>query len=148
MVHECCPKKLWANKSTLGKALQAWIHSHGGEFTEESLGALNALQEAWLAEHPGPASPLKTPKTRAKRRPKSAPPTAPPTTHEHAVVARDNDSMPARRLTWNDLNALHGRACLTERHIPQTCLAMLGGLLGAPPYVSRSRTHGNGALAS
>ena len=34
-----------------------------------------------------------------------------------------------QRLTWNDLNALQGRACLTERHIPQTCLAMLGGLL-------------------
>ena len=93
------PRSFGANRSTPGKALQAWIHSHGGEFTQESLEALNALQEAWLAEQPGPASPLKTPKARAKRRPKIAPPIAPPTTHEHAVVARDYDSTPAQRLT-------------------------------------------------
>ena len=71
----------------------------------------------------------KTPKAKAKRRPKNAPPVAPSTTQEHEVVARDYDSMPAQRLIWNDLNALQGKACLTERHIPQTCLAMLGGLL-------------------
>ena len=63
------PRSFGANRSTPGKALQAWIHSHGGEFTEESLEALHALQEAWAAEQPGPASPLKTPKARAKRRP-------------------------------------------------------------------------------
>ena len=52
------PRSFGANRSSPGKALQAWIHSHGGEFTEESLEALHALQEAWLAEQPGPASPL------------------------------------------------------------------------------------------
>ena len=112
------PRSFGANRSTPGKALQ-------------SLEALHALQEAWHAEQPGPASPLKTPRAKAKRKPRSSPPSTPPVTHEHAVTARDYDAMPAQRLTWHDINALQGRACLTERHIPQTCLAnaMLGGLL-------------------
>ena len=57
-----------ANRSTPGKALQAWIHSRGGEFTEESLETLHALQEAWLAEQLGRLHP------KAKRRRRSAPP--------------------------------------------------------------------------
>ena len=80
------PRSFGANRSTPGKALQAWIHSHGGEFTEESLEALSALQEAWLAEQPGPASPLKTPKARAKRRPRSGGEHPPPP--------------PVRKSTW------------------------------------------------
>ena len=99
----------------------------------------NSLKKAWkpymLSKKLGQLSsqdlppPLKTPKARAKRRPRSAPPTIPPSEQEHLVVARDYDNTPAQKLTWEELNALQGRACLTERHIPQTCSAMLGGLL-------------------
>ena len=123
------PRSFGVNRSTPGRALKAWIHSHGGEFTEESLETLHALQEAWLAEQPGPASPLKTPRAKAKRRPRSAAPLSAPSTSEHAVIAMDYDPTPAQQLTWNDIHALQGRACLTERQISQTCLAMLGGLL-------------------
>ena len=70
------PRSDGANRSTPGKALQAWIHSHRGGFTEDSLEALQALQEARRAEEPGPS-----PRARAKRRPRSAPPPQlPPTT--------------------------------------------------------------------
>ena len=49
---------------------------------------------------------------------------------------------PAQKLTWEELNALQGRACLTERHIPQTCLAMLGGLLRQMLVEQGIRWHG------
>ena len=51
------PRNYGANRSTPGKALQAWIHFRG--FTEHSLEALQALQEAWLAEQPGPCTRVK-----------------------------------------------------------------------------------------
>ena len=66
------PRSFGANRSTPGKASKAWIHDHGGEFTEESLETLHAPQEAWLAEQPGSASPLKTPRAKAKRKSRSA----------------------------------------------------------------------------
>ena len=71
-----------------------------GGFTEESLEALQALQEAWLAEQPGPFSPLKTSRARAKRKPRSAPP---PQLHsmsgeEAIVLAADYESTPAQPL--------------------------------------------------
>ena len=122
------PRSYGANRSTPGKTLQAWIDSHGG-FTEESLEALQALQEAWFAEQPGPSSPLKTPRARAKRRRRSAPPPSKPTFGEHDILTAHYESAPAQHLTWSDIHALQGRACLTERHIPQACFAMIGGLL-------------------
>ena len=110
------PRSYGANRSTPG-------------FTDESLDALHALQEAWLAEQPGPASPPKTPRARAKRRPRSAPPAQLSPTEGESLLAINYESTPAQPLTWGDIQALQGRACLTERHIPQTCLAMIGVLL-------------------
>ena len=66
------PRSFGANRSIPGKALQAWTHSHGGEFTEESRGTLHALQEAL------------TPRAKVKRRPKSAPPLSAPSTSKWA----------------------------------------------------------------
>ena len=122
------PRSFGANRSTPGKALQAWIHSRGGEFTEESLEALHALQEAWSAEQPGPASPLKTPRRGPREDPEVLPQLPFPCARAYGR------SQGLRLYTGSEtylgeLNALQGRACLTERHIPQTCLAMLGGLL-------------------
>ena len=121
--------------------------AHGGEFTEESLEALHALQEAWAAEQPGPTSTLKSPRARAKRRPRSAPPAAPPSQQEHVVVAKDYDSAPAQKLTWKEINALQGRACLTERHIPSSNLPSYVGR-ASPPNVGGKRICWHGALPS
>ena len=73
-----------------------------GGFTEESLEALQALQEAWLAEQPGPS--FKTSRARAKRRPRSAPPSQlHPMSGEEAVLAANLESAPAQPLSWNEL---------------------------------------------
>ena len=48
---------------------------------------------------------------------------------ETAVLGADYGPAAAQHLSWTQRHALQGRSCSTEGHIPQSCLAIVGGFL-------------------
>ena len=119
-----------ANRSTPGKALQAWIHSHGGEFTKESLEALHALQGSLVSRTAEPCFSSQNPQGEGQEKTQKCSPACSP------QCARAYGRSQGLRLYTCSETHLGGIECSARQSMasrkdtfPQTCLAMLGGLL-------------------